>query len=331
MGRICGPKTALVASVVNIITESVMPIPAAAAPQLDREDQLWAGLSFPVLTEQSLALGQLAIGDTVHFHQGVWWLQARPLFCTPCFPYAQIDHRTARPNLIRGFAGFTHLSLPHTPSNGAYSALVRESVSTYSLRSLPTDRRTKLRKALMYLDVRIVDNTHELLTDGFEVYQSCHQRIGWGRDKTARAPFEAWIVRAYQRQGRVVLGAYYQNKLVAFMLPYVVGNIAVQSYVASHSAFLKYRPNEAIIHAFLSIARQTAGVEMVDFGPVSSKTSLDSFKRHFGTIKHFRSYTWLNPLLRMTMKHWLRSRYPWLQNDHPIATSEAEPTHIVGN
>lgn len=292
-----------------------MPTALAATQQLDREDQLWAGLSFPVLSEEELAQGQFVAGDKVHFHRGVWWLQVRSLFCAPCFPYSQVDHRKSWPYLLRGLAGFTHLSLPYAPSNGMYAAIVHENVPNYSIRDLSTDRRTKLRKALTHLNVRIVEQARELVTGGFEVYSSCHQRIGWGRNKTDRATFEAWIRRAFQRQGRTILGAYHGNKLVAFMLPYAVGNIAVQSYLASHTEYLKYRPNEAIIHAFLSIARQTAGVEMADFGPVSSKASLDSFKQHFGSIRHFPSYTWINPILRVTMRKWLRRRYPWLRSD----------------
>jgi hypothetical protein len=151
---------------------------------------------------------------------------------------------------------------------------------------------------------------------------SCHERVRWGRDKSDRGSYSSWISKAFLRPKRLSLGAYFGDRLVAFMLPYVVGDIAVQAYVASHSGFLKYRPNEAITHAFMCIARQTPRVCSADMGPVSTKPSLDYFKQQFCSIKEFPSYTWINPLIRPMFNKRIRPRYPWLAGVHAVRSSD---------
>ena len=217
-----------------------------------------------------------------------------------------------------------HVAALGTPSNGIYRAIIREDLSNYTIRSLSRDRRHAVRRALGNLGVRQVENLGELLTDGYEVYVSWRQRVQWGRDKSERAAFEAWICREFRQPKSFVLGAYSGNKLVAFMLPKVVGNLATPSYVASHSDFLLCLPNDALFHAFLCIARQTPGVATACFGPVSSKASLDQFKMHYGSIEEFPSYTWINPLVRPMFNKWIRPRYPWLCGDATQASVNSE-------
>ena len=294
--------------------------------QLCREDLLWSGLSLQILSEEELARRQGAVEDKVHFHRGVWWRQARLFFWMPCHTHSRVDHRESWPHPLRALAGFMHLAAPGTPSNGIYRAIIREDLTNYTIRSLSKDRRYFVRKALGHLNVRQVKNLHELITDGYEVYVSWRQRVQWGRDKSERAVFEAWMRRDFRQPKCFVLGAYSGNKLIAFMLPKVVGNAAMLSYVASHSDFLKYFPNDALFHAFLCIARQTPGVATADFGPVSSKASLDQFKLHYSSIKEFPSYTWINPLVRPMFNKWIRPRYPWLCGDATQASVNSENT-----
>ena len=279
---------------------------------LSSEDRLWAGLSLPVLSKEELANRQAAVEDKVHFYRGVWWRQARPFFWMPCSPLAQVNHDVTWPHPLRAVFGFTHLSTLGSPTNCSYSAIVREDPGDYSIGQLSRSRRYAVRKALSHLRVGVVESMDELLADGYEVYVSCHQRIGWGTDKSNPRAFAMWMGRAFQQPKQIVLGAYRQQKLIAFMLPCAVEKVATPSYVASHSDHLACLPNDALFHAFLCIARQTPGIETVSWGPVSSKPSLDSFKLHYGTIKRYAAYTWLNPALRALDKTWIRKRYPWL-------------------
>jgi hypothetical protein len=297
-------------------------IQAAEQLQLVREDLLWAGLSFPVLTEEELAHQQAAVEDRVHFHRGIWWRRAGPCFYLPCFPFARVDHRNSWPLLARALAGFMHLSAPGSPTNGVYRAIVCEQVGLYSMMDLPGRRRAKIRKALSQLRVRPIERLDDLLTDGHEVYASWHERARWGRDKSHRDSYGGWVSKAFLQHGRLTLGAYLGDRLVAFMLPYAAHHLASTGFVASHTGFHKYSPNDALFQAFLCIARQTRGIEMAYFGPVSSRVSLDQFKLGYGLIREFPSYTWINPLIRPMFNKWVRPRYPWLRGVDAIRPSD---------
>jgi hypothetical protein len=291
---------------------SIFSLKGTQQAEFSQEDFLWSGLSFQLASEEELAHGQSEVNEKIHFHRGVWWRQIKYSFYEACVPFQRVDHQKSWPHPLRALAGFTHIAAPNSPSNGVYQAVVREDVSSYSIKSLSTDRRTKLRKALSQLTVRVVDRCDDLLADGYEVYVSWHERVRWGRDKTNRKAYNTWISGVYRRPKHMVLGAYKGDKLVAFMLPFVTGEVAVQAYLASHTDFLKYRPNEAIIHAFLCLARQTPGVKMAYFGPVCSKSSLNDFKLNFASVKRFPSYTWISPVLRPVVGQWFFRRYPWL-------------------
>jgi len=305
--------------------------PAPAALQLHPEDLLWSGLAFPVLSEEELARQRAALGDRVHFHQGVWWEQARPFFCMPCAPLARLDQSLARPALRHSLLGFTHLALPGTPANGRRQMIAAENVSRYSIATLSRKRRSLVRKALSYLQIRPIERLDDLLTDGYAVYVSWHQRNGWGCNRSDRAAYSAWITRAFSQPRRLSIGVYRGDRLVAFSLTLAVGNVAEPSFLASHTDALDFLPNDALFHAILCISRQTPGIDSVDFGPVAAKPTLNEFKLHYATLKSIPSYTWVNPLLRPLFARWTRHRYPWLhlpgatESPKALATESLDP------
>ena len=283
------------------------------APPLCREDALWSGLDFTVADEETFAREQQAAGDSVHFHRGVWWRGLRYGFCQPCFPLRLIDHRDAWPHGLRAPLGFMHLARPGSPANAVYRSIAREQVHAYSLQQVDKKRRNLVRSALSRLEVRPVQSLAELAAEGYQVYRSWRERTGWGRSKARPQVFSSWITSAFRRPRRFVLGAYLEDKLVAFMLPCAAHNVAFVSFVASHSSALWAHPNDALYHAFLCIARQTPGITTADMGPASSKPSLDKFKLDYGAIRQSPCYVWMNPAVRLLVGSHIKQRYPWLQ------------------
>jgi hypothetical protein len=209
------------------------------------------------------------------------------------------------------------LAKPNAPTNGKYKAIVHERVANYSISGLSRQVRQNVRRALRHVDVRMVENLDDLLKDGYEVYESWHNRVHWGRDKTGQRLFHGWIVRSARQNGYFPLGAYAGSKLVAFMLPYAVEGVVAMAFLASHSSFLKFRINDVLMHAFLCIARQTSDLQVADFGALCAKASLNEFKLGYGVVKEFPSYTWINPLLRPIAVGWIHRLYPWLEVSNP--------------
>jgi hypothetical protein len=285
---------------------------AAKEESFCREDMFWSGLQFAVTDQEELAREQAAAGERVHLHDGVWWRDLRYGFCHPCFSLREIDHREVRPLIMRSPAGYMHVAAAGSPVNSVCRLILRERMQQYSLQQVDKKKRNEVRAGLARLEVRPVTHLEDLIRDGYGVYVSCRERTAWGADKTRRSAYESWITRAFRRPKRMVLGAYRQGKLVAFMLPSVVYNVACISYIASHTDSLSAYPNDALYHAFLCIARQTPGIEIANFGPISSKATLDNFKLHYAHVRAMPSYMWINPALRLLVGHRMNQRYPWL-------------------
>jgi hypothetical protein len=284
----------------------------APETRLASEDLLWEGLSLPILSEEELAKQQAETGDRVHFHRGVWWIEFKPFFSMPCDLFSRADSRDSWPRLTHAFAGYLHLSVPNSPANSMYQAIISDNVDRYSIRNLSRSRQRHVRQGLSDLDVRPIEKVEHLFKDGYQVYTSWHRRVQWGRDKTDRSRFEAWISRVFRQSKKIVLGAYRGNKLVAFMLPRAVGSSACPCFVASQTEFLNCNPNDALFHAFLCLARQTKGVQSANLGALCNKPSLNQFKLHYGNVKSFPSYVWVNPMIRFVLLPWAVRRYPWL-------------------
>jgi Acetyltransferase (GNAT) domain len=283
----------------------------ATSVELAPEDQLWSGLAFEVMEKSEMPAQHTAGGDQVHYHRGVWWKQLNRCFCMPCSLFEDVDPRESWPDPRHALAGYLHLSPPGTESNATYPAIVNDQVKHYSVKRLASKRKSgMIRGALGNVAVQPV-SVGQLLRYGYEVYWSWHHRVAWGRDRT-EASFREWILRASGNPKRMVLGAFVEEKLVAFMLPYATGRVVAPSFLASHTDYLKYRPNDVLYHAMLCIARQTPGITMADFGPLCSKATLNEFKLRFGNLREFPAYAIVHPFLRLFAAERMRLRYPWL-------------------
>jgi len=282
-----------------------------ATLELAPEDELWPGLTFPVMDKCEMPAQHTAGGDLVHCHRGVWWKQLNRLFCMPCSLFEEVDPRESWPDPRRALAGYLHLSPEGAESNAIYPAIVNDAVKQYSVKRLASKRKSgMIRGALAKLEVRPVP-TEELLREGYKVYTSWHQRVAWGRDRTYQS-FADWVQSACGNPKQMVLGAFVEGRMAAFMLPYATGAVVAPSFLASHTDYLIHRPNDVLYHAMLCIARQTPGITLADFGPLCSKPSLNEFKLRFGKLREFPAYARINPILRLFAAERMRIRYPWL-------------------
>lgn len=277
----------------------------------------------PVLSTEELARQQAAVEDRVHHRNGVWWREVRPFFQQPCFLCQAIDPESQRPAWWRSLAGYTHVVQPGCESNGVFRLIMRDGIPSYSIGQLPPQRRQKIRSCLQELELRELDESM-LLRDGLPVYASWHERVKWGRDKSDPGRFERWIRRACSQEKRLKLGAYRGEQMVAFALPFACESVISLSFIASHSDYLHLHPNDFLYHALLTIGRQTPGIDAVEFGVISSKPSLDTFKLGYGRVTEFPSFTWINPVLRPLVQRKIRRQYPWLQG----APQELQPAAI---
>ena len=265
------------------------------------------------LTIEELVAQDSSVEDSFHFHEGIWWRKIKPFFYQPAFFFQPIKPKNSSPLRQKALIGYHHVVPDTSESNSYFRMLIHKNVKEYSLDILTRGIKSNVKKAYRHLRIKKVIDINDLLTDGYETYVSFRKRTNWGRDKTNYQIFSRWINRAFKLEKRFFLGIYLNNRLICYTHPYVVEGMASLPILISHSEYLEYRPNDLLLHTFLTICKNTPCVSKAQFGPASLKTSLDTFKMKYGfEIVKYPTYIWLNPFVKPLLKQIYRKKYKQL-------------------
>ncbi len=244
--------------------------------------------------------------SSVHFSDGIWWTQPKPLFCWPLDMFTELAPGKVKPSYIRSFVGYQHAVSPGDPHNAVMTVMFLEEVSSFSsLSALPSKKRNQVRKAQNLLELVRIKAHEDLIHDGFEINQSALIRQGWAGAHPVYSNKHKWkeeIERTLPLHDRPVWGAYVDRKLVAYMRTIILGDRLIISSTMSHSDFLDRCPNDGLLFTAL---HETAaeGIRTATFGLPSQRSSLNEFKERFGFVpRDFPIFRWINPLVKPVMR-----------------------------
>jgi len=171
----------------------------------------------------------------------------------------------------------------------------------YSLESLSSNNRSKVRRGLKRLEVRQI-SASEVIDRGYDSYADTRTRHG----STMMTPAE--FVTNWEHQlyvpDREIWGAWSGDELAAFGTVHLCGRWAAISATVSNSVHLKDYPNHALFFSMLEHLMAMPQIETVSYGlsSVRSETareSLHSFKVSIGLeAVPVRRHVVLHPLLR---------------------------------
>jgi hypothetical protein len=269
------------------------------------DEILMESLSVEELVDQDRYLG-----DSIHLHDGVWWRRVKPFFYQPAFYLQSIPLGSASPDRLKAVLGYHHRVPDSLPCNSRYGVLINQHVKDYSLEVLPGEERRIIKKFYGQLSVKKVSDVDDLLTDGYQAYVSFRKRTGWGKDKSDYTVFSMWIRKSFELGKRFFLGVYHDETLIAFSNPHAVEGVAGLQVVISHSDYLKFRPNDLLFHALMTMSRNSPQVHTAHGGPESVKPSLDRFKMKYGfEVVRYPFHLWLNPLVEPLLRLFYRKKY----------------------
>jgi hypothetical protein len=244
------------------------------------------------MNEEEAGLALKAAGFPVHRHAGVWWIQTAPLFCKPLDPLRLIAPGSARPNFRLSPLGYSHAVAESSAANQSWSIVYQhhDSLAEFGMDTLKPKRRTWVRKALRHVEVRPIKEIHAALDAMNEISISSAERTGHGLPpdhyRAQRKQWEEYRLREFSIPGREWWGAYLEGRLIAYLYAYVVGNTLTISAFKSHSEFLRFAPNDALLFTFLEYARDCLDCEHVLYGDWNEEVpTLNEFKQRFGFSK----------------------------------------------
>lgn len=263
-------------------------------------------------------------GSRFHFSKGIWWREVKPFFYHPAAPMSQIVPHAAAPAAWRALGGYYHMVPPGAPSNGHIVVNEMPDLANYTLDNLNKSVRYEIRRGLSTFRIRPVADLQELLTDGYRVY------LEWeGRTENVRVRrrdpvvFRRWITAVFSHPYGLILGAYSEDRLSAYVIVHAVAGVADLAKCFSDTSSYRYAPSSALNYAYFKICAQSPGVHKACSGLRSTKDSLERYKAKLG-FRHVAYPAFIclrlviRPLVRWLMPMEYRRLMGQYQTESPV-------------
>jgi hypothetical protein len=238
-------------------------------------------------------------GARFHYAGGVWWREVKPFFYLPANFMTCIVPHQAKPKPWLALGGYYHMVPAGAPSNGAIVTTEIRDPASYGLQSLQAKKRQQVRRILAQFRIARVEKLDDLLADGFRIYLDWEKRKNPRLKRSNPRVFARWITRAFQHTHKLILGAYVQGHLVAFLTAGAVEGVANASELFSDSSFDRLAPSVALRYSYAKIAAQSPGISKVCDGFRTLIDSLEHLKSLLG-YHHvsYPAFIRLRPLVR---------------------------------
>lgn len=236
----------------------------------------------------------------------------------------------------KGMKVLQYHHLPHEDPPNASLYLCRE--TGYSLESLSSNNRSKVRRGLKRLAVRQV-KPQDVASTGYACYADTRQRHGMPH--LTREQFLAHWHRERDDPNREIWAALEGDEILAFGLVHLCGKWASISSTVSSNAGLRDYSNHALFYVMLEHLMNEAGVESASYGlsslrPETSQSSLHHFKSSIGlqsipVVRRIEVHPVLRPLVTPAVGRVLRSADRRLPNARLLRSARAAMDFLTGD
>lgn len=239
----------------------------------------------PMTLEEYYQL-ERAMGSIIRVIQGRGWRQVRPGFWRPAFPFQTVPRGSAQVPVTSWMVGYQHAVDDWKQANSALRFIVYENPREYRLDREPKGFRQNVRRALKTFVVREIGGAKQFVEEAWPVYCSFWKRTryAWRSDRIRRDRFAAWSAALFSSGKVMVFGAYRDGHLMGVNSVYQVGQVVVAGPTFCHTAALKDRVSDALLHVLRTVAAQCVDAVCLFRGMASGKPSLDAAKLERGAL-----------------------------------------------
>ena len=268
----------------------------------------------PSFTEEELAASKRKQGIATLRLRGRYWQRRLMTFYQPVHLAARLT--PAQASLARfSCLGFrAGLQGQNGKSNGTIPLYVINDIQDYGWHRIQSRRRTQVRKCLETLEYVRVTDPERRVEQGYPVMLSGLERTRY-KAPMKRERFRKYMTAFISNDKNLVIGAFKEGKLVAFLTGYAVGDIAYHesTYVAEEG--LPDSAGSGLMYLFLEVCSRSPGIRQVVSGTVSlDNEGLHRFKKHMGfELESLPTYYWLNPVVANVLKRYSpRAYHRWV-------------------
>jgi hypothetical protein len=284
----------------------------------DRNLETISSIHLHNMTIEELVEADRRAGSHLHFSDGVWWREVKPFFYLPASFMTRIIPHQAKPKPWRALGGYYHMVPEGVPANGLIVTNEITNPASYQLESPKANKRREIRRGLAFFRISRVEELNDLLGDGFRVYLDWEKRTKNLRIKRSNpVVFEQWITRTFRHPYKLILGAYAQNQLVAFLIADAVEGVANISESFSDSSYNALTPKSALVYAYVRICGRHREIRKACGGFRSLKDSLEHYKSELG-YQHvsYPAFISVRPLVRPLVRWLLPLEYRRLMGQY---------------
>ena len=234
----------------------------------------------PASLEQCAEWKQL-LGNKIVFKNGIYWEQIRKGFYQPIHFLQKLDpEQVKHPSLLSwGVRGAVD-DKDRMKANGSSSYYTLENFKTFDFSMFSQKRRENIRKCFNRVEIREIKDENILLEQGYDVVKSSMERTRYKRLISKESYLKKCNV--YVNKGdnsHLVLGAFQDNKLLAYGEMYAVENTAYMMNMLIATEALKYGVSAGLFYTQYVLAQHSKNItELYAGGYTPDDSSLDTFK-----------------------------------------------------
>ena len=263
------------------------------------------------MTMDEFATCQQAEGLKVVQIDGTWWVEIRPFFFRPLFPFAQLDPQQQRYPKKALLGGYLHAVPAGMPANSTMNFFVYDDLKNYSISSLSSKRRKAITRGMKNFTAKLLTNQKEFIDGAYEVYISFQKRTNYSYkdERVNRQAFEEWSRSLFTRPKVTKVGIYHQDKLCAVETSYLIEDVIIGDTLFANDMSLKLDVTDFIYHRVREAAVQT-DARYVFTGFPTGVMSLDQSKFIRGCkLLTIPARCKINPVTLSVVKVFMKSSY----------------------
>ncbi len=247
--------------------------------------------------ERSLGLKISRIDD-------VSWRRVRPFFYRPLCALQEIVPGTVSGPVASSFGAYQHAVPAGACANSHLNYLVFDRLSSYSLGSLNSERRRRIKRATGAFAIKRLVDVEKFKREAYPVYLDFVRRTGYavGAHRQGETGFARWAENLFQLSGLMILGAYREGVLAGVSTSFRHRNTLSCATLICAADSLAYHLPDLMLHVIRENAARCAGLTEIFPGMYHGNTSLDAFYFERGA-RILRKPAWLqmNPIGRSVL------------------------------
>ena len=267
------------------------------------------------MTLDEFARYQQAIGIKAGKVDDTWWAEVRPCFFRPLFPFAAIDPEHQQYPLKSLIGGCLHAVPGTVAANAQVNMFIYDQLQQYSLGQLNEKHRYITRKGIKNFVARKILDRDLFIREVYGIYVSFYGRTEYAYkdERLNKRCFAAWADALFTVPKLLVIGAYYEDKLCAIDVSYLVEDVVIDETFFSDTASLKLKVTDFMLHTL----RETAAASDAKYlfrGFPSGQRSLDEAKLMRGCkVLNMPARLKINPAVEFMARLFMKDSYAKLR------------------